>query len=180
MTTLAKILNGTFSEEETKVASQHQTYSGASEDDLMKVATELGLYNEIFPEDANLGNVKTAQEEKIAAYQSSLGVRTGAYCFARLDQRLEKIANEVLGSSDMAAAQNNLIQARPPTEYMGNNDASDAAPRMPVGLGSTPYAMNLVAGHEVGAEGDVGHYEQQKTAMAFAVEKLLLQRQLGK
>jgi hypothetical protein len=180
MTTLAELIGQTFqSEGATKTASVKQPAQNqpVGDEDLMKIAQDLGLYSTLFPEDElnKVASQATPEEMEKVAYQDALGSRTASYFNDRLDSRLVKIANEVLMGSDMVAAQDNLVNNQPPTQFMNNSDGNQA-PLLPVGLGSTPYANNLIAGAEHGAEGSVGHYEQQKVAhlVDLATQKYLL------
>lgn len=173
MPSLYEIMNN--SGEEKTAAAQNQEAQPAvlsEADEMRKVASELGIFNEMFPEDANLGETKTAEEIKVAAYQETLGARSYDYFAMRFDQRLEKIAGEIMSSSDMSAAQGIMQPTeRPPQAVSTNQDpAGDKAPLNPVK--ATPYAIQ--AGAEHGAEGQVGKEEQQKIAMAWAVRKHFL------
>jgi hypothetical protein len=170
MPTLFEIMNNS-GEEKTAAAQPQETQQAvlSDADEMKKVASELGIYNEMFPEDANIGETKTAEEIKVAAYQEALGARAYDYFAMRLDQRLEKIAGEIMSSSDMNAAQSIMQPTeRPPQAVSTNQDpAGDKAPRNPVK--ETPYSIQ--GGAEHGAEGQVGKEEQQKMAMALAVRK---------
>ena len=179
MVTLQDILNSSWNEEKTASAANTeevtQEDTAASSEEIMKVAMEVGVYNELFPEDAPLGETKTAEEIKLAEYQDALGSRAFDYFAMRFDQRMEKVAGEIMGAADMEAAQGILQpSARPPQAIPTNQDPmGDKAPRSP--QQATGYA--LAAGAEHGAEGQVGAETQQK--MAAATQKYLLKMQLG-
>jgi hypothetical protein len=174
MPTLQELLNSSYEEKTASAAPTQEVAAPAalSDEDTVKLATELGIYNELFPEDAQISeSTKTAEEEKVAAYQEALGSRAYDFFSLRLDQRLEKIAGEIMSAADMEAAQGILQPTnRPPVAVPTNQDPlRDKLPMTPAQVGATPYSV--AAGAEAGAEGQVGHEEAK---MAAAVRKHFL------
>lgn len=193
MATLQEILNNDWNNESVKTAAAQGTEATANEasapvssdEEILKIATELGIYADLFPEDTAISSVseKTAEEIKVAQYQEAVGARSFDYFSQRSDSRMSKIASDILkvageemSSADMVAAQGNLPGARPVNAVPTNQDiAGDKAPRTPPSpAGATPYSV--VAGQEAGAEGASGHYEQK---MAAAISKHFLLSQLA-
>lgn len=161
MPTLREMLEETGQE---KVASYGQQQENRG-DSMSKIASDLGIFNELFPEDAHIGQgqTKVAEEEKIAAYQEALGARAYDYFTHRFNERMEKIAAEVMDAAGMEQAQAILQpSARPQQAIPSNQDPlGDKVPASPA-TAVTPYS--LLGGMEAGAEGQVGHEEQQKVA----------------
>lgn len=175
MPTLQEILN--MSDETEKVATEQASVPAESaREEMEKIARELDIFNEVFPEDASVGETKTAEEEKVAAYQEELGGRAFDYFALRFDQRMSKIAGEIMSSADMEAAQGIMQPTeRPPQAVPTNQDPMlDKLPPNPVK--GTPYTVQ--AGAEHGAQGQVGH-EEQKVAMQLAVRKHFLKAAMG-
>lgn len=178
MPTLQEILNNSYGEEKTaSAATQEAPASVPSDEETVKLATELGIYGQLFPEDTSMSQeTKTAEEEKIAEYQEALGARAYDYFTLRFDQRMSKIANEVMDAAGMEAAQGIMQPSnRPPVAVPTNQDPlGDKAPMTPASTAAVPYSV--VAGMEAGAQGQVGHEEQK---MAAAVRKHLLLKSLS-
>jgi len=181
MPTLQEILNNSYGEEKTAAAqpAQQEVTNVPSDEETVKLATELGIYGALFPEDTNLNQpaqqTKTAEEEKVAAYQEALGARSYDYFALRFDQRMSKVANEVMDAAGMVAAQGIMQPSnRPPVAVPTNQDPlGDKAPMTPASTAAVPYSV--AAGAEAGAQGQVGHEEQK---MASAVRKHLLMMNL--
>lgn len=173
MPTLQEILNNSYGEEKTASAQQEATVNTnvPSDEETVKLATELGIYSQLFPEDVAPVQTKTAEEEKVAAYQEALGARAYDFCSLRFEQRMSKIAGEIMSAADMEAAQGILQPSnRPPVAVPTNQDpVGDKAPLTPVSTAAVPYSV--VAGAEAGSIGQCGHEEQK---MAAAVRKHLL------
>jgi hypothetical protein len=181
MPTLQEILNNSYGEEKTAAAqpAQQEVTNVPSDEETVKLATELGIYGALFPEDTNLAQTqqtKTAEEEKIAEYQEALGARAYDYFTLRFDQRMSKVAGEIMSAADMEAAQGILQPTnRPPVAVPTNQDPlGDKAPMTPASTAAVPYSV--AAGAEAGAQGQVGHEEQK---MAAAVRKHLLMQNIG-
>jgi hypothetical protein len=176
MPTLQDILNNSYAEEKTAAAAAAATEAPktASDEEIVKLATELGIYSELFPEDSQIGGeTKTAEETKLAEYRENLGARAYDYFALRFDQRLEKIAGEIMSAADMEAAQGILQPSnRPPVAVPTNQDSmGDKLPRTPASTAAVPYSV--AAGQEAGFQGQVGHEEQK---VAAATRKHLLLR----
>lgn len=174
MPSLQDILNNSYGEEKTASAAQQESnpVNVPTDEETVKLATELGIYAQLFPEDiSNATQTKTAEEEKIAEYQENLGARSYDYFALRFDQRMSKIAGEIMSAADMEAAQGIMQPSgRPPVSVATNQDPlGDKLPLTPVSTAAVPYS--IVAGAEAGAVGQVGHEEQK---MAAAVRKHLL------
>ena len=182
MPTLAELLDSSWSEEEktASAAQDENQHPEVNETSVEKIAMDLGIYEELFPEDKELTNTKVAQEDKLASYQEELGERANFYCGVRFGQRLTKIANEVL-----VAAQGNMPGARPPQAHPTDQSPADAQPRDPAA--ATGYSVAV--GQEAGAEGQVGSetppregdgdVHDQEAKLAAAMRKQFLKRQQG-
>jgi hypothetical protein len=200
MASLQEILERDLNLGEEKTASVNSAAS-ADDDEIMKLASELGLdkaaedeekedkeeekeeededegeekkssaemgslYNDLFPEDSDLGgSTKTAEESKLAEYQENMGARTFDHFAARFDARIEKIAVDALTGGATISS--------PKASVGGDKGTEESIP--PQGLPSnkitTPIAVkNIVVTDEVKAKNDektVGHFEQ-KVAMAM-------------
>lgn len=169
----------TASAAQANQASAEQT--GKSDEEIMKLATDFGIYNELFPQDASLSDSseKTAEEVKMAEYQEALGARAYDYCAMRFDSRIEKIAGEIMSSSDLEVAQGIMQPSASAPQRIPNNQdlVGDKVPRILVGAGDTPYPNPLRTGFGVGEEGQVGHEEQQKMAACLRKHFILSQIQ---
>lgn len=182
MPSIEEILNQDLDTEKT--ASENEQEEEVTQD-IEKIASEYGLFEDLFPEDREVFGEKTAQEEKVA-YADQLGQRAYSYCSGRFDRRIEKIAAEISEMAEREMAEGIMAPDNLPPQSIPNdaNAPMDDAPRNP--SKETPYA--LVSGAEAGAEGQVGHQEQQSVAadaaqdvkMAAAVQKHLLRMRLGK
>ncbi len=171
MPTLREILEN--SEPGVEKVAQAAPAQVEGNDELRKIAMDLNIYNELFPEDAPQSE-KVAEEEKVAAYQEALGARAYDFFAQRFDARMSKIAGEVMSQVSLDAAPA-IMQpaAAAPQRIPSNQDpVGDKAPMTPAPVGATPYSV--AAGAEHGAEGQVGHEEQQKVAMALAIRKHFL------
>ena len=159
-----------------KTASESTEQVTADQNTLEKVAMEFDMYKELFPEDSDLSvnsNEKVAEEEKVAQ-EEALGARAYEYSSARFDNRMSKIAEELM------AAAANMPGARPPQAVAHDQSAADAAPRDPAA--ATGYSV--AAGQEAGAEGQVGMEAQavegdsdvhdQEAKLAMAIRRNLL------
>lgn len=177
MPSIAEILDQDIDQEKT--ASVKEPVSN----DVVKIAQELDLFDELFPGDKQVfGGEKNASQEKVA-YADRLGQRAYVHFANRFDHRMSKIAADL---EEMAMAEGIMApQSQPPQRIPNDaNPAADAAPRA---LGQeTPYS--LIAGAEEGAEGQVGHEEQQNLEasaaqpekIAAAIQKHLLKIRLGR
>jgi hypothetical protein len=175
MPTLQELLTREFSGGTEKIASEQPAAQEPTQDEIVKVAQEFGLYEMMFPEDKTLtAPAEKTAEEKLAEAEMALGARAHDHFVERLNLRLEKLAGEIMGASDLEAAQGILQpEARPPQAVPTNSDpALDKMPLNPVK--ETPYGV--AAGTEAGAEAPVGHFEQK---MASAIQKAFLKRALG-
>lgn len=163
MPSIAEILDQDIDQEKTASARAERPSH-----DIEKIAQELDLFDEIFPGDkAVFGGEKTASQEKVA-YADRLGQRAYAYCAERFDRRITKIASEL---EELAMAEGIMApQSQAPQRIPNDaNPAADASPRNP--SMETPYS--LIAGAEAGAEGQIGHEEQQSLEqMAADPEKV--------
>lgn len=128
-----------------------------------KVAGFGGLYSSMFPDDTLGGEVKTAEEEKVAA-EEALGARTWDHFAARFDARIEKLAYAALAGS----AHKRDVEA--PNHLPNNKPQRDAGGGA---INTTPSVEDSVK--DLHPEGGVGEYEQEhadhKTA---AVRKQML------
>lgn len=172
MPTLQEIMNASYAMEEktaSAIVQPDAAHAVISDDETLKIATELGIYNELFPEDAQ--PVKTAEEVKVAEYQECLGARAHDFFARRFDQRMDKIAGEIMSAADMNAAQGIMQPSnRPPVAEVTNQDpVGDKMPRKPGNASDVPYSV--AAGQEAGAEGQVGH--EQKMAACLRKHFLL-------
>jgi hypothetical protein len=136
-----------------------------------KVASQTsvdGLFNEMFPEDANLGVQKTAAEaeqEKLAAHQEAVGARAFDHYASRWDARIEKMAaDQLTGSATISSSTADV-------ELPSNEDESSAA------IDTTPKVDDQVSAKNRKGSEEVGKQEQ-KTAADLAMKKILLQRAL--
>lgn len=183
MPTIAEILDQDLDLEKT--ASEEVPQEPASSE-IQKIASEMGLFEELFPEDGAVfgGEEKTAEEEK-TAYADCLGQRAYAYFAHRFDHRMSKVAQDIGEMAEREMAEGIMAPQSEAPQSIPNdaNPALDAAPRPPAK--ETPYT--LLSGAEAGAEGQVGHQEQQSVAadaaedvkMAAAVQKHLLKLRYG-
>lgn len=117
------------------------------------------LYSTLFPEDMGYAE-KTAEEEKVA-YEHDLGARSYDYFAAHWDNRIEKIAEEIMAHDD------HIPQAFP------NNKPADAHEP----IDTHPMVTDAISAED----GDhvVGHYEQKTAAiMDAAIRKQMLLSQL--
>ena len=166
MPTLKEILEN--SDPSEKVASAAPVQSESSEE-LRKIAMDLNIYEELFPEDSEktASEEKTAEEEKVAAYQEALGARAYDFFAARFDARMNKIAGEVMSQVSLDAAPAIMQPSASAPQRIPNNQdpVGDKAPMTPAPVGATPYSV--AAGAEHGAEGQVGKEEQHKMAAAI-------------
>jgi hypothetical protein len=182
MPTIEEILNSTLETPQEKTAEA----TPVETDEIEKLAMEIGLvdsnieaspqpshtkeaqmsmslmYNDLFPEDAELDKTASAggeeDLEKVAAAEEALGARAFDYFSARFDARLEKIAAESI--SDCAE----------PPQALANNKAGGKG-----SIDTTPSIDNeLPADH--GA--DVVGKEEQKSIKHAAVRKAMLLAQL--
>ena len=164
MPTLKEILeNSEPSNEKVASAAPAQVEEN---DELRKLAMNLDIYSELFPEDAPQSE-KVAEEEKVAAYQEALGARAYDFFAARFDARMNKIAGEVMSQVSLDAAPAIMQPAAAAPQRIPNSQdpVGDKAPMTPAPVGATPYSV--AAGAEHGAEGQVGREEQQKMAAAI-------------
>ena len=179
MPTLEEILNnslGLGSE-----STQEKTAAQEPVDAIEKLAMELGLddsdtgstpqtkeaemslnnlYNDLFPEDAPLNKITSADEqvsnqeelEKIAAYEEAVGARAFDHFAARVDARLEKIAEAAISDD-----------STPPQQLPNNKAGGNAS------INTTPQIDNELPAEK--GQAVVGEEEQKKVA---AVRKHML------
>lgn len=183
MPSIAEILDQDIDLEKT--ASEEGVPAQQESSEIQKIASEMGLFEELFPEDgAIFGEEKTAEQEK-TAYADLLGQRAYTHFANRFDHRMSKIAQDMGEMAEREMAEGIMAPQSEAPQSIPNdaNPALDAAPRQPAK--ETPYT--LISGAEAGAEGQVGHQEQQSVAadaaedvkMAAAVQKHLLKLRYG-
>ena len=139
------------------------------------------LYNQMFPEDGGSGIPKTAEQEKIAE-EEDLGARTYDHFAARFDERMEKMAADVLtgnatissGTAGSGAGEtDNPHSDSQPPQASDNNKPADASSK----IDTTPTITD-----EVKAKNEaktVGNFQQKSAAMNIAFRKAFLQDQLA-
>lgn len=118
------------------------------------------LFGELFPDEAPL-TVKTAEQEKVAA-EEALGARTWDYFAARFDNRIEKLAAEMI----LKAAEEGVQVDSTPPQAFENNKVVSSKP-----MDTTPAVTDEMKAkntpHTVGTE-------SQKTAAAALRKHFLL------
>ena len=116
------------------------------------------LYSTIFGED-DLGETKTAEEVKTAAYQEALGGRAYDHFAVRFDKRIEKIA------SDMASGASQDARVFPQTLPTNKGQRDGGGQK----IDTTPQVQD----QEMKVENSpaVVGKEEHKTAMAAAIRK---------
>jgi hypothetical protein len=162
-------------EDEEKEEKEEEKEEKEEEGEEKKSAAEMSsLYNDLFPEDADLsGSTKTAEESKLAAYQEDMGARTFDHFAARFDARIEKIAVDALTGGATISS--------PKASVEGDKSTEESIPpqTMPSNKITTPVNTKaIVVTDEVKAKNDektVGHFEQK---VAMAMRKRFIMGQL--
>jgi hypothetical protein len=150
-------LFGETEEEDVKVAAEDkEEHDEEKEEHEEKKAGMNGLYSAFFPDD-DLDTVKTAEEEKLAAIEETMGADAYDTFASRFDLRIEKLA------SDLLAGQIPNDKAHK-DEHGGKLDTK-----------STHVQDEVKAKNEASS---VGHY-QQKHAMDAAMRKALILSRLA-
>lgn len=135
-----------------------------------------GLYNELFPDDADLTE-KTAEDEKVA-FEMAMGESAYDSFSDRFNKRMEKMASDVLAgnatiSSSTAANPSGLVHTdTTPAQAQATNKPADAGDA----ISTDPTFTD-----EVKAKNDartVGHFEQKHAAMNAAMRKHFLLTQI--
>ena len=205
MPSLQEILEGDLNLGGTeKIASQGvDAFEGDS--DMEKIASELGLfgdseevvetekvaavhgidglYNELFPED-DLSEEKTAQECKVAAAEEQLGAMAYEVFAGRFDQRIEKIAADILSGDATVSA--------PKASISGDNPHGDSRPgqtqpgnrpsNAEQAIDTDPEVTNLLppqSGAMVTGDEQTGESATEKAASIAAFRKHLLLANMG-
>jgi hypothetical protein len=155
-------------DEKTASDAQENVQPAESNEKVASQTSVDGLFNEMFPEDANLGVQKTAAEaeqEKLAAHQEAVGARAFDHYASRWDARIEKMAaDQLTGSATISSSTADV-------ELPSNEDESSAA------IDTTPKVDDQVSAKNRKGSEEVGKQEQ-KTAADLAMKKILLQRAL--
>lgn len=134
------------------------------------------LYNDLFPEDLEM--TKEASELEKEAAEEALGARSFEVFADRFERRIEKMASELSGNATVSAGVANGAEKNP----HGDPKAPQALPdNDPASTGEKIPSTNTVVTDEITGKQEtktVGEIEQQKTAMDYAVRKMLLMSQL--
>lgn len=166
-------------EEEEKEEEKKAEKEEEDEEEEEKKASDLtgSLFNQLFPEDADLS--KTAEEQEKVAHEQNVGARSYDVFADRFDRRLEKMANALTGGATISAATaadkdgNAHTGDKTPPQASKTNKAGDAASKIDT---DPEYTNELPPKND---ERTVGHYEAKHAAvMDAAMRKMILLSQL--
>lgn len=133
------------------------------------------IYASLFPEDAGLAVVKTAEEKQAASMEEAIGARAHDFYRQQMDNRVEKLAMDMLQGKFAAEATTDGDGSADPTDAVkipNNRDASKGA------INTTPQEQGDLGA--TNGPADVGAENMQTIKAASAEQQALMGEMFGR